>query len=228
MVKRQRLATLFGLLFLFGGASMDSSSAATTQHIEPVKGNIVPLALVHPSVEGAIIEHRRVAILMADWMFCDNVTGALFIVPKGYMTDFASIPAGIPFFQPFGLHSEAAIAHDWLYAIGETGKREWADKFFLAKMQALDVSVLDREAMYAAVRIGGEAAYGRADEWLKRFGNPATGERMPPKFEKPKSAMVADGVDCNDLRDPQKANILLESMDRRPGRDQGNNSSRSI
>ena len=205
-----RLQAFCAAISVLVGTVSGSAVANSADLIEPIKGNIVPLALVRPSVEGSLIEHRRVAILLADWMICDKSIGSLYIVPKGYMTDFASIPEGMPFFEPFGLHSEAAIAHDWFYAVGEPGKREWADKFFLAKMKALNVPLLKREAMYQAVRLGGEAAYGRIGEWEKRFGDPETGSRITPRFKKRDSARVAEGVDCSDLTDSAKAALLRQ------------------
>src|SRR4051794_36002195 len=59
------------------------------------------------------IEGRRVGIVMRDWLYCYPPTGELILVPRGYMTDFASIPGfAKPFIDEFGDNAEAAVAHD--------------------------------------------------------------------------------------------------------------------
>ena len=92
-------------------------------------------------------------------------------VPKGFVTDFASIPRiFLPIIgQEHG--RRAAIVHDWLYATdGLNGKytRQQCDQIFLEALGILDVSWVKRHLMYLAVRAGG---------WLP-WRNPA-----PPRIE---------------------------------------------
>jgi len=142
-------------------------------------------------------EGRRVAVINADWLYCYPPTGEVYLVPRGYQTDFASIPGFARIIvSPFGDHAEAAVAHDWLYAVGEAGGREKADAVFRYAMGEQQVNPVKRFAMWVAVRVGGGEAFGRADEW--RFVDPATFEPAPQPFAKPERAAVAR-IDCRDL-----------------------------
>src|SRR5687767_6419042 len=55
-------------------------------------------------------------------------------VPRGFVTDFASIPYGVTaFFLPTGQYSRAAVVHDYLYWT-QRCSREQADRIFLLAM----------------------------------------------------------------------------------------------
>lgn len=78
-------------------------------------------------------------------------------VPRGYRTDFASVPKIFHrLIGPIGPHGKAAVIHDWL--CDESPKRmdykEAAHVFGLA-MEILRVPKWERWAMVRAVRIGG-------------------------------------------------------------------------
>ncbi len=73
-------------------------------------------------------------------------------IPKGFRTDFASIPK--PFrmvVSPIGLHGKAAVLHDYLCEYGNMTRKE-ADGIFLEAMKILGVGWLKRTVMYRAVR----------------------------------------------------------------------------
>lgn len=82
--------------------------------------------------------------------------GDVWCVPKGFITDGASIPRifwsliGSPF---TGLYRRAALIHDYFYYTKLT-PRWYADKIFLECMKDLGVSYWKRWAMWAAVRAG--------------------------------------------------------------------------
>ena len=82
-------------------------------------------------------------------------------IPKGFITDLASIPRVLtPFFPVHGLHTRAAVMHDWLYANkGDVASgpytRKQADELFLIGMRALGVGQFKSWMMYKAVRLGG-------------------------------------------------------------------------
>ena len=89
-------------------------------------------------------------------------------VPKGFRTDFASVPR--PFWgliSPYGKQGKAAVLHDWLYHMGRTEilnpeiTRKEADGIFLEAMQVLGVSRWRRQAMYWAVRLFAGRAWRR-------------------------------------------------------------------
>lgn len=110
-------------------------------------------------------------------------------IPRGYVTDFGSMP---PFataitlvnLRPLGAHAWAALGHDWLYAIGEPGYKRAADLVFRDQMALDGVPALRREIMYRAVRLGGRGPYAKAHSWWdeENFADPATGERVPAPF----------------------------------------------
>lgn len=101
-----------------------------------------------------------------------QVGGYHVTAPKGFQCDFASIPrlfwAIIP---PMGLHSGAAIIHDYLYVHHSyvdprTGTshdvtRKEADVLFLMLMLYAGVSPLRAWTMYYAVRLFGRKAWNR-------------------------------------------------------------------
>ena len=73
-------------------------------------------------------------------------------VPKGFVTDFASIPRVFwRLLPPWGRYGKAAVIHDWLYGQG-IGNRERADLIFLEAMEVLGVKAWKRNCMYWAVR----------------------------------------------------------------------------
>ena len=141
---------------------------------------------------------RRVAVITEDYYYCYPLTHQVIRVPRGFETDFASIPIWISaVFNPIGDDAEAAVVHDWLYAVGEPGQREQADSIFLYAMEQSKVPILQRKTMYEAVRAGGAANYGAPSEW--RFVDPET-EKAVRAPKKPKTAVVATLRSCDDLR----------------------------
>lgn len=97
-------------------------------------------------------------------------------VPKGFVTDLASVPRVIwNLFPPFGKYTEAAIVHDALYRgqakfydcvvaspapfVVEAYTRKDSDEIFLAAMEALGVSAVTRYILYAAVRTFGGSSF---------------------------------------------------------------------
>jgi len=101
-------------------------------------------------------------------------------VPRGFETDFASIPWGIRnLFPPMGPWSRPAIVHDFLYCSRGTGvldtanaphlcgitrlfpyERWEADLIFREAMQVVGVPAWRRAVMYRAVRLGGWSGWG--------------------------------------------------------------------
>jgi hypothetical protein len=107
-------------------------------------------------------------------------------VPEGFVTDFASVPSAFHFaVQPFGRHAPAAVVHDYLYAIGQPGKRALADRIFLHAMRESGVPPIRRTLMYWAVRLGGGGGYGLTHDW--KFADPGTGEWLAVAPERPLS-----------------------------------------
>lgn len=82
--------------------------------------------------------------------------GLTVAVPKGFITDFASVPRLLwSVFPPMGRYSRAAVIHDWLYSNSKTCSRFLADAIFRDAMKDLGVPMWRRVVMYYAVRICG-------------------------------------------------------------------------
>jgi hypothetical protein len=78
-----------------------------------------------------------------------------FIVPEGFITDFASVPRLFRWLVPTsGEYTKAAVLHDWLLQTSAVSRRD-ADGIFRRVMRELDVQVLRRYVMWAAVRVAG-------------------------------------------------------------------------
>ncbi len=117
-------------------------------------------------------QNRRIAALAATFGFVAYLPGRRHVavaVPKGYVTDFASIPGWIQWLiAPFGRHSEAAVVHDWLYTLGTKGDRESrkiADLTFRRALAIVGVKFVRRNLMYWAVRMGGASGFGLENDY---------------------------------------------------------------
>lgn len=153
---------------------------------------------------------RRVMILTEDLYYCYPPANELYKVPAFFETDFASIPTAARWMiNPFGDHAEAAVVHDWLYAVGEEGGRLKADEVFRFAMAEQGVNVLTRNAMFRAVRAGGGAAYGQNREW--RFVDPRNGQPVESPPRKPAKAVVGQ-TDCATF-DTDIARLKVEYAD---------------
>ncbi|KKM07440.1 hypothetical protein LCGC14_1733860 [marine sediment metagenome] len=91
-------------------------------------------------------------------------------VPKGFITDFASVPKAFwSIIPPYGKYTKAAVLHDYLYkyhgfvsgnqTISYTRKE--ADQLFLKAMEVLGVGRIKRWIMYQAVRRFGAKAWNK-------------------------------------------------------------------
>ena len=98
-------------------------------------------------------------------------------VPKGFVTDFASIPpVFFSLLRPDGDYTYPAIIHDYLYWT-QTGSREEADHIFRWAMQDFGINKAVAWVVYQAVRWGGGFA------WEKNAKDKANGEcRILQKF----------------------------------------------
>jgi hypothetical protein len=86
----------------------------------------------------------------------DGYQNALIIVPRGFQTDFASVPRiPLAYLAAGNTAHEAAVVHDYLYREGSRPvmSRELADKVFLAVMEEMGVDAWRRISMYRAVRM---------------------------------------------------------------------------
>lgn len=97
--------------------------------------------------------------LVEDMVYSVGSTGETIIVPKGFVTDFASIPRTLwTLFAPHGQYSRAAVIHDYLYW-SQGCTRDQADRLMVIAMKESQVGSFDEHAIYAAVHAFGEGAW---------------------------------------------------------------------
>jgi hypothetical protein len=88
-------------------------------------------------------------------------------VPKGFVTDFASIPKVFwSLLRPDGEYTYAAIIHDYLYWT-QTRSREESDQIFKLVMRDFSVDSIKAEAIFSIVRFGGGYAWKNNQEAIK-------------------------------------------------------------
>ena len=97
--------------------------------------------------------------LDADLIYQSDVAGRVLTVPRGFKTDFASVPR-IPLIYDLmgGYARAAATIHDHLYTTGEL-ERSLADKVFKEAAIVSGVSKWRAWAMYLAVRAFGSSRF---------------------------------------------------------------------
>lgn len=77
------------------------------------------------------------------------------VVPKGFITDFASVPRGLwNIFPPDGEYTQAAVLHDYMYSENLFARKR-CDEIFLEAMVVLNVPKWKRVLMFWAVRTFG-------------------------------------------------------------------------
>lgn len=88
----------------------------------------------------------------------------LFIVPAGFDTDFASVPRALwSIIPPSGLHTKAAVVHDYLYRTHKVSRKD-ADGIFRRIMRENEVGGIRRWTMYTAVRVFGWIGWNKHDK----------------------------------------------------------------
>lgn len=100
-------------------------------------------------------QHGRAMYELAEPLTYDG-GGIRVDVPRGYHTDFASVPRGLwNLFPPAGPYAAAAVIHDYLCDNEVLCSRFLADAIFREIMYRLGVPWYTRLAVYYAVRMYG-------------------------------------------------------------------------
>ncbi len=104
--------------------------------------------------------------LIAPWV----VPGTEICVPRGFRTDFASVPRLPVVYWLFGgVGVRAATLHDWLYSTQWKTRKE-ADQLFYEGLRALDgVSAWKAKCMWAAVRVFGGLFWEQNGSFSRRY-----------------------------------------------------------
>ena len=99
-------------------------------------------------------------------------------VPKGFITDFASIPRVFwSLLRPDGEYAHAAVIHDYLYW-NQARSRVEADSIFKYAMEDLGVDASVVDTLYNAVQVFGSRAWAENFQ-LKRAGERRVLKRFP-------------------------------------------------
>lgn len=103
--------------------------------------------------------HSRLFELQNDFRYISSY--GTITVPKGFITDGASIPEVFwNIFQPFGPWFKAAIPHDWGYSkLNTQYTRSEVDLIFKEAMYNLGIGWVKRETIYRAVQLFGWTVY---------------------------------------------------------------------
>jgi hypothetical protein len=97
-------------------------------------------------------------------------SGEQYVVPRGFVTDFASIPRPLWWLLPkWAKYGNAAIVHDFCYW-DQTNDRKTADQAIAEGMKDLGVCWLTRKTIYVFLRLGGAFA------WRKNRRHKAAGK----------------------------------------------------
>ncbi len=133
MPPKFKISTALAVAALLAGCATETKTTVFVPVVAPTPPSSLtpqPVMLFNQTKDG-----RKLFTLDAEFPYCDVETGKVIVVPRWYVTDFASVPwYGQGFVDPQGPTARAAIVHDWLYTIGEPGKRQEADDIFLRAM----------------------------------------------------------------------------------------------
>jgi hypothetical protein len=89
------------------------------------------------------------------------------IIPKGFVTDFGSVPKVLQLFvNPQGKAKAAFVLHDYLYRVQVTTQL-MSDSFLNEGMIVLGVNWFQRFMVYRGLRIGGWSAW---SEYKRKLG----------------------------------------------------------
>ena len=148
------------------------------------------------------VENRQVGVLLEDYFYCHNETGNVYRAPVGLETDFLSIPELAQHAIRPKDFMEAGVVHDWLYAVGEPGKKAVADDIFHHILIEQGAGLVNRNVMYKAVRWFGKSSYGTRDEIP--ILDLTTMERITPSpVKRPKTTIIAN-IDCTNRNEFEK------------------------
>ena len=137
-------------------------------------------------------------ITVEDMTYYIGSTNEKIVVPKGFVTDFASIPQGLWSLglSPQGQYSRAAVIHDYLYWT-QGCTRDQSDKLLVIAMKESRVSGFDEFVVYKGVHLGGGGPWSENAKERER-GLPRV---IPEEYQRP--------ADPN-IRWPEYRKMLVE------------------
>lgn len=184
---------LIALTILIASCSADSNT--TEKEVSELETKIAAIESMYKQQEIKLAEiNRRLHELIQkamipapivkpfadnrDWMLVENLeytigdTGIKIKIPKGFVTDFASIPKWYWHYglSPHGRYSKAAIVHDYLYWVQCCTKKQ-ADNILLIAMKESGVPAFDRIKIHRGVQLRG-GRYWKLNEEARKKNMP--------------------------------------------------------
>lgn len=155
--------------FLWTVSSSNLSSATPTTHFT---GSPPPSPLLQPFADGE------------DWMLespmifkAGRKNPMILIVPRGFVTDYASVPRPLRLLLPReGTYGNAAVLHDYLYWRQDCTRAQ-SDNIMVIAMTEAGVSESTLRAIQLGIRLGGQGSWDtnrteRASGLLRTVGAP--------------------------------------------------------
>lgn len=117
-------------------------------------------------------------LLIEDLPYAIRDTNKEITIPKGFVTDYASIPRAFCMLLPQqGRYSRSAIIHDYLYWKQECSRKQ-SDRLMFVAMTESGVDSDTRDKIYKAIRLFGQTAWD-SNEKERKEEMPRI---VPPKF----------------------------------------------
>lgn len=114
-------------------------------------------AFIKKELKVEFSENGNEATLIEEFTY--GFEGVEYVVPVGFVTDFASVPRFAQSIVPrIGTYTKATVMHDYWYK-NAVKTKEWADKEFLNAMLLLGTPKWQAYLMYFAVRLFGNGNY---------------------------------------------------------------------
>ena len=180
---------------------------------------VPPRPIVQPFADGRqwVLEHDL------DYRLLDSEH--VVHVPRGFVTDFASVPRiAWPIMSPTGPLGRAGVVHDFLYWDQGCKSREVADKIMLLAMIESDVGPLQQTLVYGTLRSAGSSAWdGNAveraegkprnipEDYRKTWATPQWLNKNWPEFQ---SFLYSNGVRPLPQTTPTYCSAVDELLDK--------------
>jgi hypothetical protein len=113
-----------------------------------------------PGLENRFFLNNKFWITVEDMTYVMGSTNVRIVVPKGFVTDFASIPQALWSLglSPQGQYSRAAVVHDFLYW-SQGCTRAQSDRLSVIAMKESNVSSFNEAVVYQGVDKGGKGSW---------------------------------------------------------------------
>jgi len=139
-----------------------------------------PQASTSPLHLGRFADRRYWLLDSINWQPDPGQTGSPLTVPRGFVTDFASIPRVFwSLLPPDGQYTYAAIIHDYLYWEQNVSKAQ-ADRILGYVMEEFKVDAASALAISRGVQVGGGSAWAE-NARLKNGGEKRVLRKFPSR-----------------------------------------------